>query len=60
MPVIINEVEIKVEEPPATQARGGGNAEQPPPASSPSKIKPEEIHAVMRVNRERMERLRAD
>jgi hypothetical protein len=58
MPVIINDFQITVEPPPAPQARGGGEeAEQQQQAS---KLTPDEITAVACVNRDRMERLRAD
>jgi hypothetical protein len=59
MPVIINDFQITVEPPAQPQTRGGGGeAEQPPPP--PPKMMPDEINAVSRVNRERMERVRAD
>jgi hypothetical protein len=59
MPIIINEVEIQMEEPPAPQARGGGEAEETPAAQSP-KLKPDALAAAMRVGRDRLERVRAD
>ena len=62
MPIIINEVEIQVDEPPATQARtsrGGGDEEQAAAPSS-SKVRPEEITAILRVAHARFERVRAD
>jgi hypothetical protein len=58
MPVIINDFEIEVEPTPPPQSRGGDSGEQSPASSS--KLKPEEITTVMRVSRERMERVRAD
>jgi hypothetical protein len=60
MPVIINDFQIVVE-PPEGPARGvaaadaGQEAAAPPPP-----MKPEEITTVACVNRERMERVRAD
>lgn len=61
MPVIINDFQIMVEPPPERQTRGGvtAEAEQQAPPASP-KMKPEEVTAVACVNRERMERVRAD
>lgn len=59
MPVIINDFQIEVEPPAQSQARGGGDAAdaQPP---QPSKPRPEEITAVVRLSCERVERVRAD
>lgn len=60
MPVIINDFQIVVE-PPEGPTRGvaaddaGQQAAPPPP-----QMKPEEINTVACVNRDRMERLRAD
>jgi hypothetical protein len=60
MPVIINDFQIVVE-PPEGPKRGvtaddaGAQAAPPPP-----QLKPEEINTVACVNRERMERVRAD
>ena len=59
MSIQINEFEILVDEPPAQQSRGTGDADAPAPQAA-AKVKPEEIVSTMRVNRERMERLRAD
>ncbi|HEX8281808.1 MAG TPA: hypothetical protein VF588_00400 [Pyrinomonadaceae bacterium] len=60
MPVIINEFEVMVEPPPERQTRSILDEGQAPPPPAPSKMKPEEINAVACVNRERMERVRAD
>jgi hypothetical protein len=59
MPIQINEFEIMVDEPAAPKARGGGDSGESAPQAA-AKIKPEEIVYTTRVNRERMERLRAD
>lgn len=59
MPVIINDFQIEVEPQPQSQARGVGGAEDAEPAS-PSKPRPEEITAVVRLSCERVERVRAD
>lgn len=58
MPIVINEFEVQVEPPSQPPARGGGAAEQPQPP--PQKVRPDEVTSVMRVNRERVERVRAD
>lgn len=60
MPVIINDFQIVVD-PPETPKRGvtaddAGQQAAPPPTP----MKPEEINTVACVNRERMERVRAD
>jgi hypothetical protein len=60
MPVIINDFEIEVEpqqHQPQSQSRGDG-AEQS--SSQSSTLNPEDVTSVMRVNRERIERVRAD
>jgi hypothetical protein len=59
MPIVINEFEIDVE-PQETNAGGGGGAEQPPAPQPAAKVKPQEINAVVRLQQERIERLRAD
>jgi hypothetical protein len=59
MPVIINDFQIMVESAPKEQARGGGDEASQTP-TPPPKVKPEEITSVACVNRERMERVRAD
>ena len=59
MPVIINDFQIVVEPPEEPNRGGAGDAGQQA-APEPPKMKPEEITAVACVNRERMERLRAD
>ncbi|MDT5296265.1 MAG: hypothetical protein QOJ76_3145 [Acidobacteriota bacterium] len=56
MAVIINDFEIEVEASQPSQSRGGGEQSSP----QQSKSKPEEITSVVHVNRERMERVRAD
>jgi hypothetical protein len=56
MAVIINDFEIEVEAAQPPQSRGGGDDS----SSQQSKSKPDEITSVVRVNRERMERVRAD
>ncbi|MDT7689989.1 MAG: hypothetical protein QOJ70_3220 [Acidobacteriota bacterium] len=59
MPVIINDFEIEVEPQPQPQSRGNdGGREQP--SSQASSLSPEDVTSVMRVNRERIERVRAD
>jgi hypothetical protein len=59
MPIVINEFEINVE-PRETTARGGGGEEQPAAQQAAAKLKPQEINAVVRLQQERIERLRAD
>jgi hypothetical protein len=59
MAVIINDFEIEVEPPQQPQARGGGGSGDKP-SGQQSKLKPEQVTTVMRVNQERMERVRAD
>jgi hypothetical protein len=59
MPVIINDFQIMVEAAPEGQSRGGAD-ETPQPPPQPQKVKPEEVTSVACVNRERMERVRAD
>ena len=59
MAIQINEFEILVDEPPASQPRGVTEPDAPAPQAS-AKVRPEEILSTARVNRERMERLRAD
>jgi hypothetical protein len=61
MPVIINDFQIVVEPSEGPKQRGGGGDDAgqqaaPPPPS----MKPEEITSVACVNRDRMERVRAD
>lgn len=60
MPVIINDFQIVVEPPEEPKQRGvvddAGREAAPPPA----RMKPEEMTAVACVNRDRMERVRAD
>ena len=54
MPIVINEFEIIVEPPQQT-------AHQAPDASAdPASLSPEEITAVMKVQEERLQRVRAD
>ncbi len=60
MPVIINDFQIVVEPPPEAQTRSILDEGQQPQPPAPQKMKPEEITAVSCVNRERMERVRAD
>jgi hypothetical protein len=59
MPVIINDFEIEVEQPQQQPSRGDGAGEsseqQQPPQS-----KPEVTTSVVRLQRERIERVRAD
>ena len=59
MPIVINEFEIDVEPQEAT-ARGGGGEEPPPAQQAAAKVKPQEINLVVRLQQERVERLRAD
>jgi hypothetical protein len=58
MAVIINDFEIEVEAAQPPQSRGSGGGDDS--SSQQSKSKPDEITSVVRVNRERMERVRAD
>ena len=60
MPVIINDFQIDVEPAPQSQTRGGGDSDEQQQQSAPSKVKPEDVTSILKVNRERMERLRAD
>ncbi|MET0621744.1 MAG: hypothetical protein ABW250_02080 [Pyrinomonadaceae bacterium] len=60
MPVIINDFQIVVEPPEKPKQRGDGDDAAQQAAPPPTKMKPEEITAVACVNRERMERVRAD
>lgn len=60
MPVIINDFQIVVEPPEGPATRGGGGDAAQQAAPPPPQMKPEEITAVACVNRERMERVRAD
>jgi hypothetical protein len=57
MPVIINDFQIVVEPPPERQTRSILDEGQQP---APPPMKPEELTTVACVNRERMERVRAD
>ena len=61
MPVIINDFDIMTDstEPPPTRGTAGPDEPEPTPSSAPH-LRPEEITLVARVNRERMERVRAD
>ncbi|MCA1614973.1 MAG: hypothetical protein LC795_15240 [Acidobacteria bacterium] len=59
MPVIINDFQIVVE-PPEGPARGNPGDVAPQAAPPPPQMKPEEITTVACVNRDRMERVRAD
>jgi hypothetical protein len=58
MPIVINDFEIVVE-PPAQGAstQQGAGEDKPSPQST---LKPEDIILVEQINRERMERVRAD
>ena len=60
MPVIINDFQISVEPPPEQQTRGNPGDMPPQAPPPPPQMKPEEITAVACVNRDRMERVRAD
>jgi hypothetical protein len=57
MPIIINEFEIDVE---PQETTAGGGAQPPSAPQAAAKIKPQEINAVVRLQQERIERLRAD
>jgi hypothetical protein len=60
MPVIINDFEIEVEQQqhqPQSPSRGDGVEQS---SSQPSTLNPEDVTSVMRVNHERIERVRAD
>ena len=59
MPVIINDFQIAVE-PPEGQTRGNPGDMPAQAAPPPPQVKPEEITTVACVNRDRMERVRAD
>lgn len=59
MPVIINDFQIVVE-PPEGPARGDAADAAQQPAPPPTQMKPEEMTTVACVNRDRMERVRAD
>lgn len=60
MPVIINDFDIMTDstEPPPT--RGTGDPNEPETETKTPHLRPKEIVLVVRVNRERMERVRAD
>ncbi len=61
MPVIINDFQIVVEPPEGPKQRGvGGDDAGQQAAPPPTPMKPEEITTVACVNRDRMERVRAD
>lgn len=62
MPVIINDFQIVVDPPEGPKQRGvGADADAgQQAAAAPPKMKPEEITTVACVNRDRMERVRAD
>ncbi|HEX6625905.1 MAG TPA: hypothetical protein VF064_19470 [Pyrinomonadaceae bacterium] len=59
MPVIINDFDIMTDstEPPPKRGSGDGPTT---PQSQPPQLRPEDIKQVMRINRDRMERVRAD
>lgn len=59
MPIVINEFEIDVA-PPRQAARGEGGDEPPSAQQAAAKAKPDEIITVVRLQQERVERLRAD
>ena len=59
MPIVINEMEIEVEATPQPQTRGGGDSEATAQQGAQT-VAPEQVLLVARVNRERMERVRAD
>ncbi len=61
MPVIINDFDIMTDS--AEQqhaARRRARARTAPQAQQPPPLRPEDIKQVMRINRDRMERVRAD
>ena len=59
MPVIINDFDIMTDstEPPP---RRGAGADEQAPQGKPPQLRPEDIKQVVLINRERMERVRAD
>ena len=59
MPVIINDFQIVVDPPEGPKRSVLDEGQQPAPPAPPQ-MKPEEITTVACVNRERMERVRAD
>ena len=60
MPVIINDFEIEVEPQQQQQQSRGDGAGQPPAPQQPAQAKPEVVTSVVRLQRERVERVRAD
>ena len=59
MPVIINDFDIMTDSTEPPPSRGAG-ADEPAGEAKPPQFRPEEITQVVRVSRERMERVRAD
>lgn len=60
MPVIINDFDIMAEPPEPPPIRGTRPDEPEPQTPSAPMLRPEDIKRVMQLNRERMERVRAD
>lgn len=60
MPVIINDFDIMAEAPEPAPIRGTRPDEPEPQTPSTPLLRPEDIKRVMLINRERMERVRAD
>ena len=59
MPVIINDFEIEVE-PQEKPTRGAGGADEQPAGQQSAQPDPAVINSVVRLQRDRMERVRAD
>lgn len=60
MPVIINDFDIMADAPEPPPVRGRGPEDPAPETPAAPTLRPEDIKRVMQLNRERMERVRAD
>lgn len=60
MPVIINDFDIMAEAPEPTPVRGTGPEDPEPQTPSTPLLRPQDITRVVQINRDRMERVRAD